>query len=148
MTLVVVIGALWRTDRVLLGHRRAEDRCGGLWEFPGGKVEPGESDEAALQREWREELDLDIAVGDLCYTQRFEATPDVPAFTARTYRVYTVGLPSLKVHSALYWATPAELTDFALTPAGIGALARGHWAHVPTETNPSGWGLQRTRKQP
>ena len=50
---------------VLIQKRPDHMQCGGLWEFPGGKVDPGETMKAALAREWKEELDLEIEVGDL-----------------------------------------------------------------------------------
>lgn len=50
--------------RILICRRRTGEPNGGLWEFPGGKIEPGESAEEALRREIKEELDLDIEVGE------------------------------------------------------------------------------------
>ncbi len=59
----VVVGLLFDTTRrILIARRAADKRYGGLWEFPGGKVEPGESDPAALRREMREELDAPIVI--------------------------------------------------------------------------------------
>lgn len=60
----VVCGILWNARGEFLACRRpAGKHLGGLWEFPGGKVEPGESSEAALLRELREELDVSVTVG-------------------------------------------------------------------------------------
>lgn len=56
----VVAGVLERTGKVLLARRRREDHQGGKWEFPGGKVEPGESEPAALEREFQEEFGVVI----------------------------------------------------------------------------------------
>jgi 8-oxo-dGTP diphosphatase len=61
-----VAGILVDGDRVLVARRRREDHLGGKWEFPGGKIEPGESPAEALARELAEELDLEIRVGPLC----------------------------------------------------------------------------------
>ena len=58
----VVAAALFQDGRVLAARRRPPHRLGGGWEFPGGKVEPGEDDVAALVRECREELSVDVAV--------------------------------------------------------------------------------------
>ena len=59
-TLLVVAGAFVRDGRLLLARRPDGDPLAGLWELPGGKVEPGETPETALAREWREELGVDV----------------------------------------------------------------------------------------
>jgi len=56
-------GIVWRRGRILLCRRRADAMLGGLWEFPGGKIQPGESAEACIRRELREECDLAVTVG-------------------------------------------------------------------------------------
>lgn len=60
---IVVVAVIWRNGRILIDRRKPEGLLGGLWEFPGGKVQPGESRGTALQREVREELDIEIEVG-------------------------------------------------------------------------------------
>ncbi len=60
---LVVAGVLVRAGRVLLTQRQAGTHLAGTWEFPGGKIEPGESPEAALVRELREEIGLEVTVG-------------------------------------------------------------------------------------
>lgn len=62
---LVVAGVLVRAGRVLLTQRRAGTHLAGTWEFPGGKIEPGESPEAALVRELREEIGLEVTVGPI-----------------------------------------------------------------------------------
>jgi 8-oxo-dGTP diphosphatase len=72
-TLLVVAGVFVRDGRLLLARRPAGRAWAGLWEFPGGKVEPGETPEDALAREWREEMDV-TPVG--LFPWRFETTAD------------------------------------------------------------------------
>lgn len=62
-THLVVAALIEEAGRFFIARRRLEDRFPGLWEFPGGKMEPGESPEEALRRECREELDIEIEVG-------------------------------------------------------------------------------------
>ena len=63
--LEVAAGLVFRNGRLLITQRRPQDHLGGLWEFPGGKREPGESFEACLQRELREELGIEVQPGEL-----------------------------------------------------------------------------------
>jgi mutator protein MutT len=66
--LEVSAGLLFRQGRLLITQRRAQDHLGGLWEFPGGKRHEGETFEACLQRELREELGIEVEVGELVET--------------------------------------------------------------------------------
>ena len=60
----VVAGIVWRDREVLVSRRYDDAHLGGLWEFPGGKLEPGETEPEALQRELREELGIEVEVGE------------------------------------------------------------------------------------
>lgn len=108
----VVGAALVRDGRVLASRRTAPPELAGLWEFPGGKVEPGESDEQALVRELREELDVEAVVGE-------RLGGDVPVGDALVLRVYlcrATGEPSLVDHDAHRWLGRSELDDVAWIP--------------------------------
>jgi A/G-specific adenine glycosylase len=109
-----VVGAvLHRGDRVLIQRRPSKGLLGGLWEFPGGKIEPGETPEIALQREISEELDISIQVGEKvgqykhAYTH-FKVT--LQAFHARI----SAGEPQALVASELAWVTPQQLIDYPM----------------------------------
>lgn len=108
----VVVGvALIRNGRVLAALRSGPD---GGWEFPGGKVEPGETDEEAAVRELREELAVDIKpVASL--------GPAQPIGEKHLLRVYlaeiVAGEPVLHEHSEVRWVGPAELDDLPWLPA-------------------------------
>ena len=112
----VAAGLLVRGDRVLVAQRRRDDARGGLWEFPGGTLEPGESVEECLARELREELGIEVRVGELLLSTTHEE-PDL-RIHLRVHRVELVrGEPALLEHSALAWLLPEELGEIPLSPA-------------------------------
>ena len=108
----MVGAALLRDGRVLASRRTGPPSLAGLWEFPGGKVEPGESDVEALVRELREELGVEAQVGE-------RLGEDVPVGDALVLRVYlctAAGEPSLVDHDAHRWLSRAELDDVPWIP--------------------------------
>ena len=115
MTHVRVIAAvISRGDDLLVCQRPLEKRHGGLWEFPGGKCEPGESDADAARRELREELGVEvIEVGD---EELVIADPDSP-FLIVFVAVRIAGDPTCHEHIALRWGRPSELADLPLAPS-------------------------------
>lgn len=121
----VVIGVLsnaFEGGHMFVARRAGPRAYAGCWEHPGGKVEPGELDEEALRREWREELGADITVGPRIYTGWASPT-EIKPFEAVAYRV-TLRWPApvvwnLSAHDRLWWASPGSLLtlpDDARTP--------------------------------
>ena len=118
----VVAGVIWDSEpstpesRILIARRRTGDMLGGLWEFPGGRVEDGETNEQALARELREELGIDTAVGaflvdiDHAYTH-FRMTMHV--FHVR----HTGGQPRAIECDDWRWVSVEKLSDFAFSAA-------------------------------
>ncbi len=117
--ILVVAAALVDTDgRVLVGQRPEGKALAGLWEFPGGKIEPGERPEVALIRELREELG--IAVEEACLaplTFASHAYADMhllmPLYICRRWE----GIAQPREGQALRWLRPAELRRIAMPPA-------------------------------
>ena len=111
---IVVAGALISGSSVLVAQRARPPELAGLWELPGGKVAAGESDAAALARELREELGVEVAVGA-------RLGVDValnPTTTLRAYRVtQTGGTLHPNDHRALRWVGVDELDGLAWVPA-------------------------------
>lgn len=108
----VVGAAVLRDGRVLASRRTDPPRLAGLWEFPGGKVEPHESDDEALRRELLEELGVQAVVG-----QRLG--PQVPIGDTAVLRVYLVtivGEPELVDHDIHRWLSLEQLDDVAWIP--------------------------------
>jgi 8-oxo-dGTP diphosphatase len=102
---------------LLVAQRDRPPELAGMWELPGGKVSPGETDEEALARELHEELGVRVAVGE-------RLGGDVAlseTMTLRAYRVTcTAGTPRADDHRALRWVTVAELDELDWVPADRG----------------------------
>ena len=112
-----VVAALLRdTDRFLICQRPAHKARGMLWEFVGGKVEPGESREEALIRECREELAITISVGDI-FTEVTHTYPDLTIHLTVFNAEITAGVPRKLEHNDLRWITADELDRYAFCPA-------------------------------
>jgi len=120
-TLLVVAVALIDADgRVLLAQRPPGKALAGLWEFPGGKVEPGETPEAALIRELREELAIDTWASCLApLTFASHSYPDfhllMPLFACRRWQ----GIAQPCEGQALAWVRPNALRDYPMPPADL-----------------------------
>lgn len=117
-----VVGAvIVRDGLVLCAQRGPGGPLAGLWEFPGGKVEPGESPRDALRREIQEELGCRVHVGAEVTTTTH--VYDFGEVRLTTYRCELVdGTPRLTEHAALIWLTPAELERLAWAPADVPAV--------------------------
>ncbi len=116
-TIEVVAAVITDGDRIFATQRGYGD-FKGMWEFPGGKMEPGESREEALVREIREELDVDVEVGEFLCTVEY----DYPAFhlTMHCFICSIVnGELRLKEHEAARWLTHDELLDVDWLPADV-----------------------------
>ncbi len=112
----VVAALIWEGDRFLIGQRPEHKARGLLWEFVGGKTEPGESKEQALIRECREELDVEIQVGDVFLEVTHEYT-DLTVHLTLFHASIVRGIPQKLEHQDLRWITPEEIENYAFCPA-------------------------------
>ena len=112
----VVAALIWEGDRFLIGQRPEHKARGLLWEFVGGKTEPGESKEQALIRECREELDVEIQVGDVFLEVTHEYT-DLTVHLTLFHASIVRGSPQKLEHQDLRWITPEEIENYAFCPA-------------------------------
>lgn len=121
MSSIEVVAAIIIKDRQVFATRRGYGEFKGWWEFPGGKIEPGESYKNALRREIKEELDAEITVGELLETIEW----DYPSFHL-TMHCYLCSLESeslhLKEHEASAWLTKDTLRSVQWLPADLGIL--------------------------
>ena len=118
----VVAALIWDKDKFLICQRPAHKARGLLWEFVGGKVEPGESMEDALVRECREELDISVSVGDQ-FTQVIHEYPDILIRLTLFHCTIAEGTPSLLEHNALTWIHPSQISEYEFCPADADILA-------------------------
>jgi 8-oxo-dGTP diphosphatase len=124
---IVLVSAVALVDadgRVLLAQRPAGKAMAGLWEFPGGKVNPGETPEAALIRELAEELGIDVTASCLApFTFASHSYPDfhllMPLYVCRKWS----GRPMPREGQHLTWVRPARLGDYPMPPADAPLVA-------------------------
>ncbi|MFI6325265.1 (deoxy)nucleoside triphosphate pyrophosphohydrolase [Nonomuraea sp. NPDC050556] len=110
MSIVVVAAVIVSEGRVLAAQRAEPPSLAGGWEFPGGKVDPGESDQQALVRECQEELGVEVEVG----ARVGGDWPLSPGYVLRVWMATIVsGVPHAKEHMALRWLGPGEYYDVA-----------------------------------
>ena len=114
---------------ILLCRRPAHKARGGLWEFPGGKIEPGETGEQALARECREELAVELQVGEPA-AQTVHCYPDVTVQLTLYRCRLTAGEPRPLEHAELAWVRPAVVRGYALAPADVTL-----WAQVQSKND-------------
>jgi len=108
---MVVAGIIQKNGKYLIAQRKKDLNGGGFWEFPGGKVEPGESHSQALIRELKEELDIEVELGNFF-------GENIIQFGEKKYHLYAyhiksyVGEPKLIDHDDIRWVTPQEFVNY------------------------------------
>ena len=121
-TVEVVAAVIERAGRILIARRHAGSHLGGLWEFPGGKRQAGETPEAALVREIREELDAAVTVGELL--DDVEWTYPEKTVRLRFFRCALAGAPRAAEGQEIAWVARADLDRYQFPPADGGLVAR------------------------
>ena len=112
----VVAALIWDKGRFLACQRPESKARGGLWEFVGGKVEPGETKRQALIRECREELDVTIAAGEV-FLELPHSYPDLTIHLTVFHASIAEGTPWLLEHQAMCWVTAKEAETMSFCPA-------------------------------
>ena len=118
----VVCAVIRREDCVLSAKRARADQQGGLWELPGGTVAPNESPQDALDRELREELGIEVRVGDRIGASSYAYPDRVIELTAFDCRIVD-GVPRALEHEQIRWVDAAEASRLTWAPADIPLLA-------------------------
>ena len=117
----VVAALIWDGPRFMICQRPAHKARGLLWEFVGGKTEAGESMEAALIRECREELDITVSVGDI-FTQVVHEYPDILIRLTLFHCTIPEGYPEALEHNDIRWIHPSEVDHYDFCPADTDIL--------------------------
>ena len=112
----VVAALVWDKDRFMICQRPAHKARALLWEFVGGKVEPGETKEQALIRECQEELAITLNVGDV-FMDVVHKYPDINIHLTLFNATIADGVPQLIEHNDIKWILPEEIPNYDFCPA-------------------------------
>ena len=119
----VVAALIWENGRFMACQRPAHKARGLLWEFVGGKVEPGETKEQALIRECQEELAVTLSVGDVFMDVTHEY-PDLTVHLTLFNATIAEGEPQKLEHNDIQWITPREIPNYEFCPADVEILEK------------------------
>ncbi len=125
----VTAAIIRKAGKVLICQRPADKACGLLWEFPGGKIEPGESGEECIVRECQEELGVTLRV-------ERELTDVVYEYPQRTVHLHfyicdiVEGIPDKKEHNDIVWIEPVDISKYEFCPADAKMLAKVDSEHM------------------
>ena len=117
----VVAALIWNGDRFMICQRPAHKARGLLWEFVGGKVEAGETGEQALIRECREEIAVELSVGDV-FMEVLHEYPDLTVHLVLYLASAPAGEPQKLEHHDLRWIAPTEIDGYDFCPADMEIL--------------------------
>ena len=120
---IEVVAAVIYKDGEIFATQRGYGEFEGMWEFPGGKIEPGESCEVALKREIQEELGVDVEVGELICTTEY----DYPSFRLTMHCFLcsiALGEIELREHMSARWLTKDTLNDVEWLPADLEVIEK------------------------
>lgn len=117
----VVAALIWNNSKFMICQRPAHKARSLLWEFVGGKVEPEETKEEALIRECREELAIELAVGDVFMSVIYEY-PDINVRLTLFNATIKDGIPQKLEHNDIKWITKNEIPQYEFCPADVEML--------------------------
>ncbi len=119
----VVAALIWEDVKFMICQRPAHKARGLLWEFVGGKVEPGETKEQALIRECQEELAVTLSVGDV-FMDVVHEYPDITVHLTLFNATIAEGIPQKLEHNDIKWITQSEIPNYEFCPADEEILAK------------------------
>ena len=125
----VVAALIWDGSKFMICQRPAHKARGLLWEFVGGKVEPGETKEQALIRECQEELAVTLSVNDI-FMDVIHEYPDITVHLTLFNAAIAEGIPQKLEHNDIQWISPAQIPDYDFCPADTEILERIIKLHI------------------
>lgn len=127
----VVAALIWEGEKFMICQRPAHKARGLLWEFVGGKVEPGETKEQALIRECREELAVTLSVGDV-FMDAVHEYSDITVHLTLFNATIADGVPQKLEHNDIRWIIPEEIPEYDFCPADeeilVQLIKRSQWS--------------------
>lgn len=112
----VVAALIWDQDKFLICQRPTHKARALLWEFVGGKIEPGETKKQALIRECQEELNITLSVGDV-FMDVIHEYPDITVHLVLFNATIAEGIPQMLEHNDIKWITSKEISQYEFCPA-------------------------------
>ena len=125
----VVAALIWDKDKFMICQRPAHKARALLWEFVGGKVEPGETKGQALIRECQEELAITLSVGNV-FMDVVHEYPDITVHLTLFNSTISDGVPQKLEHNDIKWIAPAEIPNYEFCPADEAILERIKEVHL------------------
>ena len=126
----VVAALIWEGEKFMICQRPAHKARGLLWEFVGGKVEPGETKEQALIRECREELAVTLSAGNV-FMDVVHKYPDITVHLTLFNATIAEGIPQKLEHNDIRWIIPEEIPEYDFCPADeeilVQLIKRSQW---------------------
>lgn len=119
----VVAALIWDKDKFMICQRPAHKARGLLWEFVGGKLEPGETKEQALIRECQEELAVTLSIGDV-FMDVVHEYPDLTVHLTLFNAAILEGIPQKLEHNDIKWITLSEISNYEFCPADVEILKK------------------------
>ncbi|WP_302196585.1 (deoxy)nucleoside triphosphate pyrophosphohydrolase [Ruminococcus intestinalis] len=119
----VVAALIWDKDKFMICQRPAHKARGLLWEFVGGKLEPGETKEQALIRECQEELAVTLSIGDV-FMDVVHEYPDLTVHLTLFNAAILEGIPKKLEHNDIKWITLSEISNYEFCPADVEILKK------------------------
>lgn len=119
----VVAALIWDKDKFMICQSPAHKARGLLWEFVGGKVEPGETKELALIRECQEELAVTLSIGDV-FMDVVHEYPDLTVHLTLFNAAILEGIPKKLEHNNIKWITPSEISNYEFCQADVEILKK------------------------
>lgn len=119
----VVAALIWQENKFMICQRPSHKARGLLWEFVGGKVEPGETKEQALIRECQEELAVTLSVGNV-FMDVVHEYPDLTIHLTLVSATIAEGVPQKLEHNDIKWIAPSEIPNYEFCPADVEILKK------------------------